>query len=231
MAFNPPVIDNFTGSNGSINGRTSSTGPVWTAPEFTGETAASITSNAITVTAAGVDNSAVLAGVTYGPDVQIALTITLLNTAHVYLTAFSPNYASFPAVGDSGDFYYLEVNPPSGDGSSGDYILHRSIGASSTEIIPSFTSSSVMNAPESIGLWLVEEPTGTRCKIMRKIAGVWAEETNVLDTNGSRPIGPRHIGFDVNVVGGTVTIDDYMGQTEPSSGAIPPVGWLSAISG
>lgn len=236
MAFDPPIIDNFTGSNGSIDNRVSSAGPVWSAPLFTGDTAAAISSNAIPSVAAQT-RGAVIDSRTYGPDVEMAVTITqMASGSKVTLFALSNGYATFPATYGDGNIYSLQIIP-GGGGAPGFFSFHRDIGVSGVDLVDTATmSGGDVDAPLTFGYSIVEEGGSTRLTAYRKIAGVWtADPTTYLDSTGDRPSGVRYFAFEVIETGGdTVIFDDFSGQRVGGEGTtvslpdVPVLGWLSS---
>jgi len=211
--MNPTLLDNFTGSDGSIDGRTVSAGGyTWDAPQWTGQTAAPITSNAINGSAT-VEHSAVLNSSTWGPDVEVGLTLTAwASGADIYISArMSNGYGpTFPDTYGSGDQYVLLVSP---NGTS-TYALKRDIGGSGTTIVDGGTgwTTGDLQVGDKVGFSLVEEGGSTRCRVFRTASGVWTEDRNALDSNASRPTGAGYLSFELNPTA-AITIDDFSART------------------
>ena len=221
VIFDPPVVDDFTGSNGTIDERTSTAGPVWESPAWSGEVALAIASNAVP-SVAGAGN-AVLDSVQYGPNIEVAITCTQLGSGtELTLVAWTGNYTAFPEVYGDGGLYWLDVGT-GGGGSPGTFGLHRDIDSASTLLYDGTNLITNPNpvAPESYGFSLIEDRGGTRIRMYRKISsGAWTLMADVLDTAAGRPRGLKYLGFEYK--GATTGIaDDFRARTYEEAAGLP----------
>jgi hypothetical protein len=218
VIFDPPVVDDFTGSNGTIDERTSTAGPVWESPAWSGESALAIASNAVP-SVAGSGN-AVLDSVQYGPNIEVAITITQLGSGtELDLVAWSGDYVAFPEVYGDGGLYWLQIST-GGGGPPGDFAMHRDIDAAGVTLYDGTGGLPGLSVPESFGFSLIEDRGGTRVRVYRKLSGAWALIADVLDTAAGRPSGLKYVGFEYK--GATTGIaDDFRARTYEEAAGLP----------
>lgn len=213
--YGSAVVDTFAGADATLNGRTSTSGPVWQSPWLTGDLVLSTVSNALQSGASR--GSGVIYPVQYGPDCEVAVTMAgPISGSELVLLAFSNGYGPFPDTYGDGNFYALVIQS-GGGGTAGVYHLEHDIGTTPTTIIDGSGGFSGGNleagVPETFGLSLVEEASGTRCRVWRVVGGTWTEMANVLDTDGSRPSGQRYAGVEMTPGGAAMRLTDFIAGT------------------
>lgn len=226
------IVDTFAGPDGSINGRTSSSGPVWQGPWLTGDLAISTVSNALQSGASR--GSGVIYPVSYGPNCEVAVTMAgPISGSELVLLAFSNGYGPFPDTYGDGNFYAFAIQP-GGGGTPGVYRFEHDIGTVATVLIDGPSGFSVgpnleTDVPEQFAFSLVEEATGTRCRLWRMVSGTWTEEANVLDTDASRPSGLRFAGVEMTPGDSAMRLTNFVAGTLAVAGAPSQIPMLRAL--
>lgn len=199
MAWPPPLMDDFTGSNGSIDGRTVSAGGyTWEAPALSGHVAAQISSNAL-AGLGGEDRSALIVE-DIAPDCQVACRIVTTAGNPVYLYA-SIQEDSFPVV--SGNFYYLKLLPTA---DADTWQTFRVVSGSGTRITAG--NGFEWASGDEAGMELVEAGGQTVINVYRKPSGgSWSLISTGYDSNASRATGAGHVGIEID--NGAWVIEDF----------------------
>jgi len=228
MAWPPSVLDDFTGSDGSINGRVIGA-YTWVAPFFTGNAAATIVSNALAGNNTQDREGALTTAI--GPDVQVAVTIPAGTwvpggAGDLTMTLFARVQGTPPLNPATATFYDIKTNSITGDNDS---ILVRVIVAGTTSVVLEQDIGTEWGAGDAFGAELVEEGGGTRIRVYRKpSAGAWSELGNVLDTTVGRPTTAGLVGLALYNPALGFTMDDFsMADLEapvPGAGDNPPIG-------
>lgn len=231
LTFDPPVIDTFTGSNGTIDERIATPGGGrWESPTFNFDQAIQISSNAVP-SAAGGNRDAVIDSVQYGPDADVGVTISQIASGCECIVAMFSGAWTFPTGYPGADIYSLEIQP-GGGGVPAHLLFNRNVGATFTTLDEADTATNSLSG-DAYGFSVAEEGGGTRIGIWRKPVGetVWTLHGSVLDMTVDRPNGLRYFYLEVRDGGGTPLIaDDFMGQTtEVAAGTLRSIRFLKAF--
>lgn len=197
----PTIVDNFTGSNGSINGRTASGGATWSAPLFSVHSAAIITSNQLGGSASDV--SAALSSVDFGPNCYVGFTWGSAWSAGVYLYA-RIQQDSFPITyPGSYDLYYCY--------SAVDNISVTRVIAGTGVYIGSLGDTTHSWASgDKVAITFTEVPGGTEIIGYFDSGSGWTRMAYpILDANPGRPSNAGHIGVEIDS-NATPRIDDLV---------------------
>lgn len=217
MAFNPPVIDDFTGANGSINGRTTVPGgQTWSSPLFTGHSAGQIVSNSLAGSGAQ-DRSGVVSSADFGPDTQLGITITTWVSSDSIILFARIQQDSFPVSAGAVDCYYGFA------ASGGGLTIHSIIGGSNSTV--GTIGSHSWTSGDKVGMEIYESAGSTKIDGYFDSGGGWTTlGTGLTDSTGGRPTTAGHVGFEIDTV--AAVLDDLLAQTTPAG--VTGVAWIKA---